>query len=61
MEQIRVLMESTDNENSVQSQLGKCIKCYGEANDTHESFLNWNFSKSVVQRQNKYIHTNMIL
>jgi len=36
MEQIRVLMESTDNVNSVQSQLGKCIKCY----DTHESFLN---------------------
>lgn len=31
MEQIRVLMESTDNVNSVQSQLGKCIKCYEEA------------------------------
>lgn len=51
MEQIGVLMESTDNVDSVQSQLGKCIKCYEEANDTHESFLSLNLPESEVQRQ----------
>ena len=56
MEQMCVLMKSTDDVHAVQYQLGQFIQCYEEANETHESFLNLNLPESEVERQNKYFH-----
>ena len=59
MEQMSVLMESTDDVNAVQYQLGQFIQCYEEANATHESFVNVNLPKSEVERQDNYFHAKM--
>lgn len=39
-ENMRALMESNENINSVNSELAKFIKCCQDENDMHESFMN---------------------
>lgn len=51
MEQIHVLMESTDNVKPVQSCLTKLIKCHDEANDRHEDVINLVLPKDKSESQ----------
>lgn len=52
MDKMSDLMVSNDNVNSVQAELSKCIKCFEEAKETHDTIMNLNLPKDEVERQN---------
>ena len=53
LENIRALMASKENVNSVNAELAKLISCCQDANDMHESFVNLPLPQDEVARQNK--------
>lgn len=48
------LMVSNDNVNSVQAELSKCVKCFEEAKETHNTIMNLKLPKDEVERQNTH-------
>lgn len=60
IESMRELMESTENVKSVQGHLCDFIKCYEEAMEKHNSFINMNLPEEEVERQNTYVNAKMM-